>query len=256
MDCNVNMSYAFVILAIALAGVTIFGCCRVTKKGESSGVIPMTNDIEQEKTQCGLALHLSQDSEIDWEYMFMNPDKADDYQDAANLVHDIPASFVLVNNSKRYGHWFILTFRPKRDPDLSILDEEPEDVTFLVDMANRRVVAAEDFEAARPLFDRLLARVDHYADIDAQERLVSIDDIAQVATVIKSKKMWNVEGSSLLPDTFEFNNYMPVFEKKSDKTTITFYISKQVTLVDRQCMVLTITPHSITLEPSESHTER
>lgn len=145
------------------------------------------------------------------------------YALASQLVKDLPPNAKLQTASKRFSNWFILTYLIQNDNnDLDIADATtPQRYTRLVDLERRKAIATGDFEAARPLLERLVEIAKTFDN--PEETADFLNRIDDVIMTIAQNNQNNISDSDLIE-----NHGIPQIAdnpQNPKRTTITFYFT-------------------------------
>lgn len=243
-----------VIVAAALAiGAVVFGCSRMAKNGSPSGASDLSgakgaasavSAPSDEEIKAMLSAYKPLSEETEWALMFLDSEKPAAYEKALQCVPKPIPGAVLSKSSARFAGWFMLDLYAEPREDEEWLDEDPPRASYLVDLSAKKYVAANDFEAARPLFERHIALI--RACEDDEERGSLIDRLAEIATVIAFNHSEIVRS-----DTPANKDFAATFESDGSASKAVFYISRRASYVSYEIATLTITPEKIALEVAE-----
>ncbi len=153
-------------------------------------------------------------TETQFYYKFQNNEKAEDYERAAKIVRDTQnESDQITPSSKRFAGWFLIEIDPPK-PEFFALDEPtPKKPTYIVDLEHNKVVAANNFEDARPLIERALTLYD--ATENQRKRTGLLQGICEVISTIGDGDMTIIGTGN--------SEHEPSIKKESGLTIVKYY---------------------------------
>ncbi len=246
-------SIIVIVAAVLAVGAAVFGCSRMAKNdspsgaSDSSGIKGTASAVseasgEEIKELLSACKPLSEETE--WGLMFLHSENPAAYERALRCVPNPIPGAVLSKSSARFADWFLLDLYVRPGEDEEVLDEEPPRASYLVNLSAEKFVAANDFEAARPLFERHVALI--RACEDDGERGMLIDRLAEIATVIAFN-----HGDIVRSDTPANKDLAAQFESDGRASKAVFHISRHASYVSYEVATLTITPEKIALEVAD-----
>jgi len=188
-----------------------------------------TNDNSSKTDEAaGVAYDLN--AETQFYYKFQNTENAAEYERAAKVIKDANGvTGDMSSSSKRFAGWFMIEFEAAKS-DIEALDgPAPKKPSYLVDIANNKVVATNAFEDAKPLIDRVLAV---YDSIDSNRKKSGLlDGLCGIVSTIAHGDM-NFIGAGN-------GSNEPELKKENDATIIVFYRNIGSSYVDIERMTFT-----------------
>jgi len=175
-----------------------------------------------------------------------NQEVVDKYKHALQLIkaHD-GLSGTLDNTSRRIGDWYVVGVDDniREDPAMMPMDAPAVEHVhaYVIDMANDKVIAQNDFMALRPLFDALnLADRKPFDDIDDENKFLG--SLAALVASVATGNWRYIEPIS--GQRFPDGVGAPRMKVEGDVVTFTYFVSGTG-------MMRSFTENTLTISPKE-----
>ena len=176
-----------------------------------------------------------------------NQEIVDKYKHALQLIkaHD-GLSGTMDNTSRRIGDWYVVGVDDniREDPSQMPTDAPAVDHihAYVIDMANDKVIAQNDFMALRPLFDALnLAQRKPFDDVDDENKFLG--SLAALVASVATGKWRYIEPIS--GQRFPEGVGAPRMKVEGDVVTFTYFVSGSGMMMHFTRNTLTISPKEI-----------
>ena len=213
----------------------------------ADSLIPVDTTAREEVKQVAKEVDMPA-ADLNWSFFYKDrrtPEILDKYKRALKIVVDQADMHGTMDNvSRRIGDWFVIGINDDKrdDPELKVTDAPDVDhvFTYVVDLANGKVIAQNDFAALRPLFNAL--DLIHRKPLDSANEQKFLNSLAALVASVANKHWRFVE--PMEGQSYPNGVGAPELEIKGDTAIFTFFISGGG-------MASSFTKNQLTIAPAE-----